>query len=835
MAKYCAICNKKMGMLSPKYSTQDGMICNDCWKSLGLQPDPKTILKASLLTVNELKKLGLSSGNQSMSVQPPPPSPETLVSTIPPKNISKKKRKRETSEEIHEALMSTPSNPIDIHIEVSADDEYTISCQGAPLFTFEDMVAGNEMIIGKGYVDNKSNHDLLEIELDCEFDPPIVSSGTLSFSEGLFRAGEAGEFDIEDPPVVLDEYAKVGVLTAGTVKIVLKLAGQIVGEFINTMTVVPAPRKELENLIGAVSYQTAKESDGPCEILLSANKNGTFEIDTLRNPQLLYSMYSNNQEQIIGDVHVINDTSKQLRNLKFEAKFSSDILAPMSILLGNVNPGEAINFEVDDPAIDVEKLAAITDIETCMATYSMYVGSKKVAETTGKITICPYDQWNAALVMLPAYMTPNHPYIIKVLQKASGIMSEKGKNPSLEGYQGDSNRVKEMVEAVYDSLKAESIVYSNPPASFFGPQRIRLCTDVLENKFATCLDITLLFASCLESFGLNPLLITAPSHIFAGVWLGDQDHLEDPIISDAKALQGLIESGKVIALECTCMSAGKGDSFEDAIRSSNELIQAMVDNDITSHECVDVQIVRAMGVRPLPLRIDRSIPGATDKGIKPSDRIEDSSERSAKKASKADSKKSKKPDRDKNIGTYTTEPYFHSQVSMPGINSDNLYDKKMRPILKEIAAQIINEEGPISQPLLIDAIVKAIGISRATSKVSAYLEEIIMSAGVKITRQNGVRIFWAKTIDPNEYLVFRTEPQRVLDNMSKHEAKNAVCYILEENGPMPKEDLIKALIRLFGYTRSSSKIDAAASWAIRSARELKEVVQLDDGDFALAD
>ena len=64
------------------------------------------------------------------------------------------------------------------------------------------------------------------------------------------------------------------------------------------------------------------------------------------------------------------------------------------------------------------------------------------------MTICPYDQWNGALVLLPAYMTPNHPDIIGLLQQAARWMQKEGMNPSLEGYQGDAKRVEEMTMGV---------------------------------------------------------------------------------------------------------------------------------------------------------------------------------------------------------------------------------------------------------------------------------------------------------------------------------------------------------------------------------------------------
>ena len=186
---------------------------------------------------------------------------------------------------------------------------------------------------------------------------------------------------------------------------------------------------------------------------------------------------------------------------------------------------------------------------------------------------------------------------------ASKWMLVNGMSPSLEGYQSDGKRIEQMIGAVYNAVKESNIIYSNPPASFFGPQRIRLCETVFEEKFATCMDMTILFASCLESFGLHPVLITAPGHIFAGVWLNSKGRLQEPVLSDAKLIQKYIEDGQLVAVECTAMNVGKDISYTEAKKIANNTLKAIADNDIPDHECIDVQIARSMGIRPLPIRV----------------------------------------------------------------------------------------------------------------------------------------------------------------------------------------------------------------------------------------
>ena len=91
----------------------------------------------------------------------------------------------------------------------------------------------------------------------------------------------------------------------------------------------------------------------------------------------------------------------------------------------------------------------------------------------------------------------------------------------MDAYQTqDPNRVLNQAAAIFNAIKDENIVYSVPPASFeVVGQRVRLCDAVLQQKFGTCLDLTLLYASCLESVGLHPIMIITKGHIFTGVWL----------------------------------------------------------------------------------------------------------------------------------------------------------------------------------------------------------------------------------------------------------------------------------------------------------------------------
>ncbi len=853
MAKNCSICGKKLGFLDGKIVISDGVVCTPCWSSAGLDMGIQSLYSAKKRTTKQLKdmieieilkteaeKSGLK--NPTVTVDH---EPEKLTNH---KNTTEKKNVESTPEKSEKTPVKP--KPIDIILAVDKKKGVEFSCEGQPVINFDDLVNGREMIIGDGFIKNDSNADLPEVRITCEFDPPIIDPGLIYYEAGTFVAGAEGRFEIDDPPINLEEYSKIKRTRNGKAKFTLFIEEQEIHAVECAMKVKPAPSDDMKKLMNAVMYEEEKNASGPVNVFLYATKEGKFEMDLMRHPELLYSMYSNGQEQLIGDVFVSNESNKALKNIQFEAKFTSNILSPISVFLGDVPAGENISFEVDDPTIDVDKLEMLTEIETCTATYKLLVNGKVAAESTGRITICPYNQWNAALILLPAYMTPNHPNIISVLKNASKWMLVNGMNPSLEGYQSDGKRVEEMIGAVYNAVKESNIIYSNPPASFFGPQRIRLCETVFEEKFATCMDMTILFASCLESFGLHPVLITAPGHIFAGVWLNSKGRLQEPVLSDAKLIQKYIEEGKLVAVECTAMNVGKELSYDEAKNIANKTLKAIADNDIPDHECIDVQIARAMGIRPLPMRVNHVSQSFAPKNV-PKETKEDKAEeqihqneetkKSEELATPADVDKSITNENEleadgtkvKDTVVYVKDTYKAFEEDLSFISIDNFYDKQSKKVIKDAIAKIVEVEGPISQPSLIRTLINTTSLGRASKQITEHLDKLVAAADVKITRQSGVRFLWNRGTDPTEYLTYRIREQRNPEDICKYELKNAVCYLIQEKGPMTKDEITKAMVSMFGYNRSSSKLVSGANDAIKAARELKAIEPIESNQFSL--
>ena len=113
------------------------------------------------------------------------------------------------------------------------------------------------------------------------------------------------------------------------------------------------------------------------------------------------------------------------------------------------------------------------------------------------------------------------------------------------------------------------------------------------------------------------------------------------------------------------------------------------------------------------------------------------------------------------------------------ITIDNFYDRQTKKLIKEAISEIVQVEGPISQPALIRTLINSTGLGRAGKNISEHLDKLVATADVKITRQSGVRFLWNHGSNPADYHTFRFREQRNTEDICKYELKNAVCCLLQ--------------------------------------------------------
>ncbi len=129
---------------------------------------------------------------------------------------------------------------------------------------------------------------------------------------------------------------------------------------------------------------------------------------------------------------------------------------------------------------------------------------------------------------------------------------------------------------------------------------MRLADKVLTEKIGTCLDTLLLFASCLEAVGINPILVIVSGHAFVGAWLMDwfcwQEVCDDGSYLVKQSADGI---HNLVLVETTCLTKSGSVTFDDAV----DIAERNVRNDWSFIHFVDVHRCRLADCRLLPQRI----------------------------------------------------------------------------------------------------------------------------------------------------------------------------------------------------------------------------------------
>lgn len=187
-------------------------------------------------------------------------------------------------------------------------------------------------------------------------------------------------------------------------------------------------------------------------------------------------------------------------------------------------------------------------------------------EAGASLRLLARDEWWAGSMeeSLAAFVTPRAKAIRDLLSDASDLLGQRTGDPSMQGYQGGTERALKIAESVYDAMAARKIRYINPPASFEGAgQKIRPPHEVLVERWGTCLDLATTYAGALEGAGLNPVLVLCRGHAFAGHLLDDLQ-LPELITHDPDIITNWVDSGAFVPTETVSLCLGKELPYREA-------------------------------------------------------------------------------------------------------------------------------------------------------------------------------------------------------------------------------------------------------------------------------
>ena len=358
-------------------------------------------------------------------------------------------------------------------------------------------------------------------------------------------------------------------------------------------------QRNTQNLKMWANFNSYRDMNGQ-EIIRTEKAILTIEYLTLLNYSMLnsgvdtcYKLVLDNLEQ--RDWHQIK--------LTIQGEFIKEHTQRMEFLRG----GQSVQVSAVKILPDIQQLSEITEAVNTTFTITVEEEAGLLLHQELPITLLAYDQWAGPNVMpehIAAFVVPNNPLLSRIKVTAAQFLEKWTGSSQLDEYQTqDRNRVRAQVAAIYEALRSEGIVYSAPPASFEASgQRVRLADKVLTEKIGTCIDTSLLVASCLEACDIYPIIVLMRGHAMVGAWLtptvSPQMVCDDVSLLLKETADG---NNNLVLFESTAITSSGNVGFEDAVKSA---MMKLKDESIFYY-FVDIHRCRLGQIRPIPQRIQK--------------------------------------------------------------------------------------------------------------------------------------------------------------------------------------------------------------------------------------
>ncbi|ABM36526.1 DUF3320 domain-containing protein [Polaromonas naphthalenivorans] len=318
-----------------------------------------------------------------------------------------------------------------------------------------------------------------------------------------------------------------------------------------------------------------------------------------------------NAVPVVRALRLTNLMAETVENLEVVVSCSPAFARGLKLRFDKLAAGETRRISPLDLQPDHAFLADLKESVNASIRVVAEAGGQELASATQPVQVLAYDQWagtRALPELLAAFCMPNNPAVDVLIGKASRLLRASHPELSMNGYQSKNRDVVwKQVSSIYSTIAAENLQYVEPPASFGADgQKIRMPDRILDARVATCLDLAMLFASCLEQAGLRPVILLKEGHAWVGVWL----HLasfSDALIDDVQAIRKRVDSGEFLVFETT--GAARHASSRPSLRIAMEQGHAHLLEDASFRYAIDIHRAREVQIKPLPSRALPLIPG----------------------------------------------------------------------------------------------------------------------------------------------------------------------------------------------------------------------------------
>lgn len=337
----------------------------------------------------------------------------------------------------------------------------------------------------------------------------------------------------------------------------------------------------------------------------------TDSIIKASSTDIYYTEYS-----LIRKIEIDNQFDEDYENLLVHMEFSNEIFSSADFCTGKI-PARKKTIVKVDPKIRVDEKSLYRQNGVSTSTIFISLRNPKdnaeLSSLTKTIKVLPLtqasDEVSKTPLLFAKYCITSFPQLVRLqlaANKEKSLLSGV-EHSDIVGYQNSSvndivNEVSCIYRAVHNSC---DITYSNPPNSSEAVQNVRLPDTVLKTTLGTCLDLAILFSSCLLQVGLHPILVLTDGHAFCGCFLHEYDSFSGLLETKPNVVysEAVGEQKSLILFECTTATNSFSVPFSEAMKIGQENLRAYRG----SFAAIDVYRSQQSVFKPIPIPDDQGI------------------------------------------------------------------------------------------------------------------------------------------------------------------------------------------------------------------------------------
>lgn len=315
---------------------------------------------------------------------------------------------------------------------------------------------------------------------------------------------------------------------------------------------------------------------------------------------------------IVKRLTIENPSPDAVENIRLVLSAAPAILREKTWTIDRIPAGATLQLSDLETPLDTALLAGLDEAEVGQITFQLTADGVESQRSTHPIEMLARDEWGGLVEMdniLAAFVSPNQPFVARILKEAARLLEAGGHSGAMDGYQtNDPQRVWMLAGAIWSAATGFGLTYAVPPASFerIG-QKIRDPDRIATEGLATCLDSALLLAAAYEAAGLNTAVLFSQGHAWVGVWLVRKDfgRLVEP---DVVAIRKAVVARDFVALESTLLTKRPSVGFEEAVQAGRDRLSEEREAEFV--QAVDINRARAARIRPLASHRIQDAPAA---------------------------------------------------------------------------------------------------------------------------------------------------------------------------------------------------------------------------------